>query len=976
MKKQNLLSFLLIGLLFISITIQAENTEGRFRLNEGDWFEMELEIPFNFSAKRTPPINFFKMMNDVELSYRLRYQLQKQRSNGNQIYNVSIKRIQCKMYSSSFDVWLGYDSYYPPYRDKLSSAESFLQSDFEVTPSGEIIRYDSISGITPILVLDEISPRKRAKISIDYKLTFPPIIPKIVSYLVSYSPPKSGTKWLKIDAIDTNVKIETQRFYETESYNIYEIIANDSISSKTRYLKKERIPVDGDLIQLVDASFPLPANTVVKGKLTDQINQDITISLDGDNDETYFNKKNFKTNSDGTFNCPIFINKPFYITMNIGDETISSFIEPNDTLEILNIPHNVKRVSFEGTFYDHPTKQGYLLNSDDFKGKAAYNAKLSVEMNEWMGYMPMPKDVQAYLDYRKEITKNINELILRYKGKASESCIDYFRSKWNYFLAADKLYFKENQEATLFEDLKFDKKLTVKKAIEYPADFFLEIDTLASIMYPYPWCTYYQHFNRYAYDFRKNRLGIAIGGLDDDFWGNYYFSRASLKGFPLYTSLAKAIDLELRNGSASASRIEPFYQDFINNCNNPALTEPLANVHKTISELAAGKIFPVQSFILKDSTVFNLANYKGKPVCLVILNAPKSNINQFKREIEKFKPDEVEFLFVSRPNTYMNQTPVDSAILAMPNVKVIDIVEQNLKNRVLLSTGTKIFMLAKRLQIVEDDVKDPNNHIGSNSLEKAVKKAIQANRYSEAQMSSIYKTAGWSLGSILFTLLVGLWVYRVRVRKLKKQEALKRQIKELEIKAIRSQMNPHFIFNALNSIQSLVNSNQHQQTNIYLAKFSVLLRGVLNNSEKSLVSLSDELEAVRLYCELEQLRFEFELNIEIDQNLDRNLIEIPGMIIQPLAENAVVHGMSTMRDKGILNIQIAACHEGLRINVIDNGVGLPFKQEDKLSQKGYGLKLVQERLAILSQHGKQAKLTVENNCEGTGTTTTLIIPID
>ena len=208
------------------------------------------------------------------------------------------------------------------------------------------------------------------------------------------------------------------------------------------------------------------------------------------------------------------------------------------------------------------------------------------------------------------------------------------------------------------------------------------------------------------------------------------------------------------------------------------------------------------------------------------------------------------------------------------------------------------------------------------------------------------------------------------------QEAAKRRIKELEIKAVRSQMNPHFVFNALNSIQSLINGNQFKEANIYLSKFAVLLRGVLNNSEKPMVTLSDELQAVELYCQLEQLRFEFKFEIHIDPLVDADIIEIPGMIIQPLVENAIVHGLSPKGNEGKLTIRIEKQNGNLCVCVTDNGVGLDSLKVDELSQKGFGLKLVEERINILNLDGKEASLIVENRSDATGTVATLIIPID
>ncbi|MFB6341710.1 sensor histidine kinase [Saccharicrinis sp. FJH62] len=975
MKRQNiLLSILLFKLIFFSAKLLAENPEGRFHINEGDWFEMQVDLPLNYSDKSGSPLNFFKEAGKTELSVLLHYQLQKQRSNGNQIYNVSIQRIQSKVYASSFNTWLGYDSYYPPYRDNVKSVKPFIQSELEVTPDGNIIRFDSISGYAPTFKLTEISPKVKNKIGISFNFKLPTQLIELVSGFTTFLPPKSGPKSMTI--LNSEQKIETNDFRETEFYSIYKVTSNDTVTTEVKYLKKEGILISDQIGRLVNASFPIPANSIIKGKLADLANRKITISLEGDRDEAYFKKRHFDTGEDGSFSCPVFLNEPLYLKIDIGSKTISSFFVPGDTLEILDIPSKVERVSIRGTLYDQPTEPGHLFDAINFRGKAAYNAKLSVEMDEWMTYMPLPKNVRAYSTYHETIIKNIRYLLNLYSKRATKECVDYFRSKWNYYLAADKLYFREENETILYEDMFSSHKASEKEVFDFPAGFFLEVDTLPTLMYPYKWCKYYQSFLHYAFDFKKQRLEMSVGGQNNDFYGNYYFARASLKGYPLYTALYKAFDKELRGGFAAASGIEPFYQDFINNCKDPSLTEPLEQVHKTVSELAPGKAFPVQSFILKDSTVFNLAQYKGKPVCLVIMRSEKRMISYYKKEMDKFMPDEVEFIFVSLPNTYSDKSPAADSIMTMPNVKVIDVMEQDLGSKLLKTNQDKIFVLDKWLRIVDDNVKSPLNYIGNKALEEAIRKAIDAKRYTKAEKASFYKTAGWSLGSILFTLFIGFLVYRMRIRKIRRQEALKRQIKELEIKAIRSQMNPHFVFNALNSIQSLVNSSQYKETNIYLAKFSVLMRSVLNNSERSMVSLSEELEAVKLYCELEQLRFEFELSIEVSSDINSDLIEIPGMIIQPLAENAVVHGLSSLGGEGKLSIKVDRCKDKICVYVTDNGTGLSQQKEDKLSQKGFGLKLVQERLAILNHKNKQARLTVENNREKAGTTATLIIPVD
>ena len=607
---------------------------------------------------------------------------------------------------------------------------------------------------------------------------------------------------------------------------------------------------------------------------------------------------------------------------------------------------------------------------------------LSNELDQYRTGFSTDTDVLSVIIKDKKTKQAVNQLIESYHGKASEECIRYFQSDMKYFFAVAKLYFNEELQTAYIQSLRNQKvdytDIKLPKP-DYPKDFFLEVDTMSILMNPYEWNSSYQKFIERAQQFKQSRLGWAAGKrYSENFLESYFFSMASLQGYPLYKQIAKSIDLELRKGLAGNNVVAPYYKDFINNCTDPALTEPLKGVYKTAELLKIGNQFPISSFVLPDSSIFNLEKLKGKPICMVLFNGPKRSVNEFKENIEKFKPEEVEFVFVRSTGGNWVESEIDSAILKMPNVTYLELPEKYINSKLLLER-TKIFMLDKWFRIVENNAEDPMTYSYTGRIsefEKSLRKTIETKRYTKAEKTAMLNIIGWSFGSILFTFLIGLWIYKIRIRQLKKQEAAKRRIKELEIKAIRSQMNPHFIFNALNSIQSLINSNQFKEANIYLSKFAILLRGVLNNSEKSRISLSDELQAVELYCQLEQLRFEFKFGITIDADVNSDLIEIPGMIIQPLAENAVVHGLSGKGELGKLNISVNRQNGNLCIVVSDNGAGLSLKINDTLSQKGFGLKLVEERINILNLDGKEARLTVENNVNSPGTMATLIIPID
>jgi two-component sensor histidine kinase len=206
---------------------------------------------------------------------------------------------------------------------------------------------------------------------------------------------------------------------------------------------------------------------------------------------------------------------------------------------------------------------------------------------------------------------------------------------------------------------------------------------------------------------------------------------------------------------------------------------------------------------------------------------------------------------------------------------------------------------------------------------------------------------------IVTALLAGLLIYRRRSIKSKRR----REQLSLEIKSIRSQLNPHFIFNALSSIQGLINKHDIAAANRYLTEFSSLLRESLHNHEKEMVPLVTEINLLETYLRLEQLRFDFKYTINIDQAINKNATEIPNLILQPLVENAVKHGVSTLGEKGLIKIDFIKREHDLLVLIADNG----NQFDETWATDGFGLKLTKNRISLLSQTLKEQpiKLTIE-----------------
>jgi ligand-binding sensor domain-containing protein len=187
---------------------------------------------------------------------------------------------------------------------------------------------------------------------------------------------------------------------------------------------------------------------------------------------------------------------------------------------------------------------------------------------------------------------------------------------------------------------------------------------------------------------------------------------------------------------------------------------------------------------------------------------------------------------------------------------------------------------------------------------------------------------------------------------------IEKQMFSLEQTALRLQMNPHFIFNSLNSIQSFVISNNTDKAIHYLAKFSQLMRFILSHSQQSFVPINDEIKAMSIYLDIEQLRFDnkFSYSFYIDPAIDTEFLEIPPMIIQPYIENAIIHGILNKDDTGFIKISLKLLDEKFLLCIVeDDGIGrekaLQIKAKSDLNHKSRGMLITQKRLEILNEKG-------------------------
>jgi len=234
---------------------------------------------------------------------------------------------------------------------------------------------------------------------------------------------------------------------------------------------------------------------------------------------------------------------------------------------------------------------------------------------------------------------------------------------------------------------------------------------------------------------------------------------------------------------------------------------------------------------------------------------------------------------------------------------------------------------------------------------------MELDRNANALRARTYLTASLSL--VLIMLVGGGWFIR-------RQHQLREQKKaaELEHRALRTQMNPHFIFNALNSIQRIYLEGDIDEANDYIADFSTLMRNILENSNKSAISLHKELETLRLYLELEKLRSrnKIEYSITVDPEIDQLNTKVPPLVIQPFVENAIWHGILPTKQKGNIDIRLSPRNGKLHCEVSDNGVGM--NPDDRTKSTSKGMAITEQRLGN--------KVGIESS-PGSGTRVTFLI---
>jgi len=235
------------------------------------------------------------------------------------------------------------------------------------------------------------------------------------------------------------------------------------------------------------------------------------------------------------------------------------------------------------------------------------------------------------------------------------------------------------------------------------------------------------------------------------------------------------------------------------------------------------------------------------------------------------------------------------------------------------------------------------------------------------------------ISALLIVAGITFFIVRKRIGNIRYKAALKQKITETEMMALRAQMNPHFIFNCINSIDALIQSNDKYYATVYLNKFAKLLRNILDSSKQNMVTLAKDLETLQLYIDLEKLRYEnkFTANIQADELLLQDDYKVPPLIVQPYVENAILHGLKNRLDNnGTLLIKVSKFPGYIEYIIEDNGVGRQARKNTSMNGNSYGMQMSQDRVRFFNKEVNASVVVTDLEENGTASGTKIQVRLN
>ncbi|MCX6236057.1 MAG: histidine kinase [Bacteroidia bacterium] len=461
----------------------------------------------------------------------------------------------------------------------------------------------------------------------------------------------------------------------------------------------------------------------------------------------------------------------------------------------------------------------------------------------------------------------------------------------------------------------------------------------------------------------------------DDIEQSLQFNKLVLTGSPLYREMADQL-YKYSSGPFNAftktnnmqwqRMFDETFELMIKRCNDGTFINALKDLRNSQLNWNDLRFIPDQKFLNLQKQYTKLRSFiTEKPS--IIYSSDDWSVGRYEMDELSPKNTEINFVLINDGSNYELWKSWNDR--AEPKAQQLFLINDSLRLKDIFQDKFKRYIIYNRSGErigVESDLKDAVV-IAKKSLEPKKKEISKSTLNGIIQLLSL----------ALFLFLVVFLIYKYRMRLQLKKQGQEKRLRELQMAAIRAQMNPHFLFNSLNSVQNLIQQNRTQEAHLYLSDFAGLIRKVLRNSEKEEVSLAEELEMVEQYLNLEKLRFDFEYTIYVDDQIDQNLFMLPSMILQPIAENALTHGLQHKTGDKKISIRILKIENAIQIDIEDNGIGIQASQKQKTDSNGFGLRMNEERIQMMKEKNggnysfKLIDLSEQNQV---GTRVEIIIP--
>ena len=582
----------------------------------------------------------------------------------------------------------------------------------------------------------------------------------------------------------------------------------------------------------------------------------------------------------------------------------------------------------------------------EYSGKGALKNRLYRSMREnYLDLNASLPEVEAKQEAKKWISTETQKLV-SYKNKLSG---------WAYNQMRCDIYYSAMDELTHYYYLRNKTKVNA-------ASFEMLFDTIS-------W-EEYQSFSsvdmlRFIDDYLNHKLLIMKGAERNRYISEtdkYHLAQILLKDEVRYMALSQCVHQAINGFDKEEGR--NLFFEYERTYKRTGFYQSLKRELENRIELWNGAVVPDFTVTDMQGKKVSLNKFKGKYVQLMFVdlyfNHHLKNLEAYQKLREELPKDKFEMItvFVNEDESIARQ------FIKENSPKGILIMNPGWENEQL-----KKFDLQKRLPYFLINPEGIIVFTGAGSpaedFTNIIIEMINSDIYNKAESSVSKRILYWVLSFSAFLILLILTIVIAVTRSIKRREARRREQIELKLSAVRSQLNPHFLFNSMSSIQYLVNNNENEKANIFLSKFAQLMRKILFQSEVELVPLNEELDTIETYLELEALRHHFNFRIQVDDSIDKFNIEIPVMLLQPFVENAVIHGIGAKSECGLITIEVKQIlNNRIQVVILDNGDGMKKGTAVMKTSNGKGIQLTEKRINLMmAKYQNQINFKIENRGE-------------